>query len=265
MPSYPIYQVDAFTDRAFSGNPAAIIPLQAWFSDDLMLQIAAENNLSETAFFVPSERGYHLRWFTPTNEVPLCGHATLAAAHVLYDQLGYDQDTLIFETQSGDLIVSRTETGYSLDFPQSPPTPCAVPEDLSDAFGGVKLLEAHENRFCLVVAENADAVINAVPDHSALAKIAPYDFILTAKGDGSPYDFVSRCFAPAHGIPEDPVTGSAHCVAAPFWAERLGKTTLLARQASPRGGDLTCILQANDRIALQGQAVLILKGEIFLP
>lgn len=255
-----IYQVDAFANNAFEGNPAAIIPLSDWLPDDTLQAIAAENNLSETAYFVPTDTGFHLRWFTPSVEVPLCGHATLASAFVIFNELAYDKDSISFETLSGKLIVKRKDDGFVMDFPAAPPTPCAIPEGLEKAIGA-KLIEAHQNRFCLVLAENEDAVINAQPDFKALADIAPGDFILTAKSET--YDFVSRAFAPSHGIDEDPVTGSAHCVSAPFWGERLGKTTLNARQVSKRGGDMICTLKG-DRVESFGKAVLYMKGAIHL-
>ncbi|NVJ91126.1 MAG: PhzF family phenazine biosynthesis protein [Methylocystaceae bacterium] len=253
-----IYQADAFTDKVFEGNPAAVIPLENWLDDALLQTIAAENNLSETAFFVKNDTGFHLRWFTPKVEVPLCGHATLASAFVIFNELGYDKDAIHFETKSGELVVKRKDNGFSMDFPAAPPTPCAIPDGLEEAFG-VKLIEAHQNRFCLVVCDDEEAVKNATPNIKALTQIAPGDFILTAKS--KTYDFVSRCFAPSHGIDEDPVTGSAHCVSAPFWAERLGKTTLKARQVSQRGGDLLCTLHG-DRVELWGNARLYMKGEI---
>ncbi|WP_417793410.1 PhzF family phenazine biosynthesis protein [Terasakiella pusilla] len=253
-----IYQVDAFADNVFEGNPAAVVPLTDWLDDDTMLGIAAENNLSETAFFVPTDGGFHLRWFTPTVEVPLCGHATLATSFVIYRELGWDKDEITFETKSGPLVVKRRDDGFVMNFPTKPPTPCVIPDGLEEAFG-VKLLEAHQNRFCLVVCENEEDVINSKPDHQALARIEPADFILTARS--KKYDFVSRCFAPSHGIEEDPVTGSAHCVSAPFWAERLGKTSLNARQVSKRGGNIQCDVKG-DRVDLFGRAQLYLKGQI---
>lgn len=257
----PIYQVDAFASQTFEGNPAAVIPLQEWLDDRTLQAIAAENNLAETAFFTENETGFHLRWFTPTCEVPLCGHATLASAHVIFNELGHDEDKISFHTQSGELVVKRMGGGLSMDFPANPPKPCEIPEGLSEALGGVKLLEAHENGFMLVVCSDEDDVKTALVDYAKLAKIAPGDFILSAKS--RTYDFVSRCFAPAHGIDEDPVTGSAHCVSVPFWAARLGKNTLHARQVSARGGDLICTLE-NGRVELYGRAVQYLKGSIYL-
>ncbi|MDV7338979.1 PhzF family phenazine biosynthesis protein [Terasakiella sp. A23] len=255
-----IYQVDAFADKVFEGNPAAIIPLTEWLPDEKLQAIAAENNLAETAYFLPTTNGFHLRWFTPTVEVPLCGHATLASAFIIYSELGYDKDEIVFKTQSGPLVVRKKDDGFAMDFPANPPTPCDIPKGLDEAIGA-KLIEAHENRFCLVVCESEEEVRNAKPDFKALGNITPGDFILTAKSEK--YDFVSRCFAPTHGIDEDPVTGSAHCVAAPFWAERLGKTELLARQVSSRGGNVLCSVK-EDRVELFGRAILYLKGEITL-
>jgi len=255
-----IYQIDAFAEDVFEGNPAAVVPLKDWLADDQLQAIAAENNLAETAYFIPTKDGYHLRWFTPSVEVPLCGHATLATAFLLYNELGYDKDSITFETKSGPLIVKREGDGLVMDFPASPPTPCDIPDGLAEAFG-VTLIEAHENRFCMVVCDSEEDVKNAEPDIAALAAIAPGDFILTARS--TDYDFVSRCFAPTHGIDEDPVTGSAHCVAAPFWAERLGKTQLHARQVSKRGGNILCTI-SQDRVQLFGRAKLYLKGKIYL-
>ncbi len=257
----PIFQVDAFASKTFEGNPAAVVPLEEWLDDSVMQAIAAENNLAETAFFVPTEEGFHLRWFTPSTEVPLCGHATLASSHVIFNELGYDQDTIHFQTKSGVLSVKRKGDGLSMDFPASPPKPSTIPEGLEDALGGIKLLEAHESGFLLVVASDEKAVESTQVDHAALAKIAPGDFILTAKS--KTYDFVSRCFAPAMGIDEDPVTGAAHCVSVPFWADRLGKNVLHARQVSKRGGDLICTLDG-DRVELFGKAAQFLTGTIYV-
>ena len=170
-----IYQVDAFTDKVFEGNPAAVIPLENWLDDALLQTIAAENNLSETAFFVKNDTGFHLRWFTPKVEVPLCGHATLASAFVIFNELGYDKDAIHFETKSGELVVKRKDNGFSMDFPAAPPTPCAIPDGLEEAFG-VKLIEAHQNRFCLVVCDDEEAVKNATPNIKALAHIARWGF-----------------------------------------------------------------------------------------
>lgn len=253
-----IFQVDAFASKPFEGNPAAVVPLEYWLDDDILLKIATENNLSETAFFVKNEKGFDLRWFSPTTEVPLCGHATLASAYVVFNELGYDKNMVHFNTQSGELIVLKDENGFIMDFPTKAPKPCPIPNGLSEALG-VPITECHQNNFVVCVAKDEEAVKNAQPDHDALSAIAPGEFILTAKS--RTYDFVSRCFAPGHGLEEDPVTGAAHCVVAPFWADRLGKATLRARQVSRRGGDITCTIKGN-RVELFGKATLYLKGQI---
>ncbi len=214
-----IFQVDAFAHKTLEGNPAAVVPLDRWLEDELLLKIAAENNLSETAFFIPNDKGFELRWFSPTTEIPLCGHATLATAYVIFNELGYDKNLIHFDTQSGELIVLKKGEDIIMDFPTHAPKPCPIPEGLEEALG-VKILETHENHFVVCVTTDQDTVRKARPDHEALSRIAPGEFILTAPG--RKYDFVSRCFAPGHGIEEDPVTGAAHCVSAPFWADRLG-------------------------------------------
>lgn len=256
----PFFHVDAFTQKTLQGNPAAIIPLDKWLDDAILQKIAAENNLSETAFFVPTDTGFHLRWFTPTTEIPLCGHATLAASFVIFNELGYDKNLIHFETQSGELIVLKKGNDIIMDFPTNAPRPCPIPDGLIEAMG-VPIVETHQNHFILCVVKNEQDVINATPDHNALARITPGEFILTARG--TDYDFVSRCFAPGHGIAEDHVTGAAHCVSAPYWADKLGKATLRARQVSKRGGDVTCTLKGN-RVELLGQCSLFLKGTIYL-
>jgi len=257
----PIYQVDAFSDELFGGNPAAIVPLEKWLPDDLMQKIAAENNLAETAFFVPTQKGFHLRWFTPTFEIPLCGHATLASAFLLYNKLGYSADAVTFETMSGDLIVRRKDDGFIMDFPARKAHPVATPDGLDQIIDAKVngVLTCEQSIFSLVLTDSEEDVIKAKPDFNTLMKIAPGNFILTAPSEK--YDFVSRVFVPEHGIPEDPVTGSAHCVSAPYWAEKLGKTELSARQVSERGGDILCSLRG-DRVDLFGKAVLYLEGHI---
>ncbi len=256
----PIYQVDAFASKIFEGNPAAIVVLENWLKDASLLEIAAENNLSETAFLVKNSKGYDLRWFSPTTEVPLCGHATLAAAYVVFEELNHPSNLVHFETKSGELIVLNRGDGFIMDFPTNAPKPCPIPDGLEDALG-VKIREAHINHFMVLVTEDEEDVNKAQPDHAALKKIEPGEFILTAPSRR--YDFVSRCFAPAHGLEEDPVTGAAHCVSAPYWADKLGKATLRARQVSARGGDITCTIKGN-RVELFGQAKLYLKGTITL-
>jgi len=252
------YQVDAFASRAFEGNPAAVCPLQSWLDDGLMQSIAEENNLSETAFFVPSAQGYQLRWFTPAREVDLCGHATLATAHVIFDILGYTKQTITFATRSGELTVRKKGRQLQMDFPASPPAPCATPEVLAKALGHqpVEVLAAED----YIAVFDSEATIRAIqPDLSLLSQLDLRCVVITAPG--TEFDFVSRCFGPKYGIPEDPVTGSTHCELAPYWARRLGKTVLSARQVSKRGGTLTCELQA-DRVLLTGSAVTVMETEM---
>ncbi|NVK17334.1 MAG: PhzF family phenazine biosynthesis protein [Methylocystaceae bacterium] len=256
----PLFHVDAFAIRPLEGNPAAIVPLDHWLDDETLLNIARENNLSETAFFVPNETGFHLRWFSPTTEIPLCGHATLASAYVIFNELGYNKDLIHFETLSGELIVLKKDDDIIMDFPTKAPKPCTIPDGLEEALG-VKIKETYQNHFVLCVTHREADVKNAKPDHKALSRIKPGEFILTAKSQT--YDFVSRCFAPAHGLEEDPVTGAAHCVSAPYWADKLGKATLRARQVSKRGGDVTCVLKGN-RVELMGRCALFMKGTITL-
>jgi PhzF family phenazine biosynthesis protein len=260
----PLYQIDAFvTDRPFTGNPAAVCPLDAWLPDPVMRAIAAENNLSETAFFVPEEAGYRLRWFTPTTEVDLCGHATLAAAFVVFGRLQPSWDRVTFATQqAGALTVTRDGDMLALDFPARPPAPCAMSEPLVAALGRrpVALFGARDY---LAVYDRADDIRTLRPDFAALAALDRFAVIVTAPGAGDGVDFVSRFFAPAHGVDEDPVTGSAHCTLIPYWASRLGKARLEARQLSARGGALSCAL-AGDRVTIAGRAVLYLDGHITL-
>ena len=260
MTKLPLYWVDAFTDKVFSGNPAAVVPLVAWLPDALMQRIAFENGLAETAFFVPTIEGrYHLRWFTPVVEVPLCGHATLAAVFVLFAQLGFAGDRVEFDSRSGLLTVARRADGLlELDFPARPATPAIVPAVLLKGLGAKPLHFAHAE-YSLVVFDTAADILALLPDFAALATLERSCTIVTAPGIDC--DFVSRFFAPRDGIPEDPVTGSAHCTLAPYWAARLGKTKLHARQVSARGGELWCELRGN-RVGIAGHAVLYLRGEI---
>lgn len=261
--TYPLYQVDAFAEGVFSGNPAAVVPLDKWLPDATLAAIAAENNLSETAFFVPVENGYHLRWFTPTFEIDLCGHATLAASWVLFHELGFAGPRLRFESQSGDLYVERDGDLLALDFPSWPPKPVPVTETMCRAFGA-RPLEALAGRDLLCVFADEDMVRGMQPDLAVFHEMPYICNIASAKGrDGGAYDFVSRVFCPEVGIPEDPVTGSAHSLLTPFWAERLGKTRLDAFQASKRGGRLWCEL-LGDRVRIAGRAALYLRGTIYL-
>ena len=256
----PMYQVDAFTGQVFSGNPAAICPLDSWLPDEQMQAIAAENNLAETAFFVRNGSGYKLRWFTPAVEVDLCGHATLAAAQVILNDLTPGEPTVSFETKSGTLTVTRDGDLYSLDFPARPPQACEPYPGLVAALGGEpeKILAARDY---FVVYSTEDELRALKPDMQALMKIDRFAVIATAPGDH--FDFVSRFFAPAKGVPEDPVTGSSHCTLTPYWSKRLGKTKLHAWQASPRGGELWCE-DRGDRVTMSGKAVRFFEGTIFV-
>lgn len=257
----PIYQADAFTDQLFGGNPAAICPLSEWLPDEVMQQIAKENNLAETAFFVKTEKGFTLRWFTPEYEIDLCGHATLASAHILFTELAYNGDTINFETvKAGVLTVKKDGDKYTMDFPSRPPIPIEIPNGLTEALGKqpVAILRSRDY---FVVYETEDDILNITPDFFALSKMDTVGVIITAPGKKS--DFVSRFFAPGAGIPEDPVTGSAHCNLIPYWAKKLGKDKLHAYQLSARKGELWCELKG-DRVLMSGKAVTYLKGEIFI-
>ncbi len=256
-----IYQVDAFTKEVFKGNPAAICPLDEWISAELMQKIASENNLSETAFFVKSEDTYEIRWFTPTFEIDLCGHATLASAFVIFECLKLEEKLVKFHShKSGELSVEKIGDVLTLDFPSRPVEKCDAPEGLIEAIG-TQPKEIFKARDYFLVYENEQEVADIAPNFSRLLEIDAHGFIVTAKGDSS--DFVSRFFAPEVGVFEDPVTGSSHCNLIPFWAERLGKTKLFGKQISARGGELFCELKG-DRVKIGGNAVLYFKGEIYV-
>lgn len=256
-----IYQVDAFSEKVFSGNPAAIVPLDDWLDDEMMQQIAAENNLAETAFFVQdADRIYQIRWFTPQTEVDLCGHATLASAHVLYHHTEFDGDKVIFHSKSGELTVEKKGDFYWMNFPSNPPSPIPVPKILPEAIGTIPIYTG-VNTDLLVLLQDEESVHNLKPNFSLLERMEVRGIIVTAPG--SDCDFVSRFFAPAVGIPEDPVTGSAHTVLTPFWSKRLGKSTLKARQISKRGGDLTCV-EKGDRVEIGGNATTYMIGNIHI-
>jgi predicted PhzF superfamily epimerase YddE/YHI9 len=258
----PIYQIDAFTDKLFGGNPAAVCPLEAWLPDATMQAIAAENNLAETAFFVPDGVDYALRWFTPTVEVDLCGHATLASAHVVFQFLEPQSESVHFHTlEAGTLSVSRRGDMLVMDFPARPPAPCKPPPGLLVALGGAPGA-VWKARDLLVVHDSAAEIAALKPDLIALAEIDCWGAIVTAPGDDDA-DFVSRFFAPAQGVPEDPVTGSAHTTLVPYWTDRLAKTELTARQLSRRGGLLHCALRG-DRVDIAGKAVTYFAGQIEL-
>jgi len=253
------YQVDAFATRVFEGNPAAVCPLESWPEDSLLQAIAQENNLSETAFFVPGANGFELRWFTPVDEVDLCGHATLATAHVIFEVLGYGGTVIPFETRSGELLVRKKANLLQMDFPAQPPVSCGVPENLVRGLGGRRPAEVLAAADYMAVFDNETTVRAIEPDHTYLNKLDLRGVIITAPGDD--VDFVSRFFAPQLGVPEDPVTGSAHCELTPYWAGKLGRNVLAARQVSRRGGKLTCEL-AGDRVLISGSAVMFMEAEI---
>jgi len=258
--TYSIYQVDAFAEKVFTGNPAAVVPLEHWIDDALMQKIAMENNQSETAFFVKTDEGYHLRWFTPEFEIDLCGHATLASAYVIKNFLEPHLAEIHFTTQkAGVLKASASEGSYTLDFPARMPLPAATPDALLKAIGGGPVVEVLKSRDYVVVLPSEDAVLAVEPDYEAIRELDAVGVIVTAKGKSA--DVVSRCFYPGAGIPEDPVTGSAHCNVVPYWAEKLDTTTLHCRQLSARGGELHCELKG-DRVLMSGNCVLYLRGEI---
>jgi PhzF family phenazine biosynthesis protein len=254
----PLYQIDAFSDKVFGGNPAAVCPLEHWPDDELLQAIAAENNLSETAFLVKKGEDFELRWFTPTIEVDLCGHATLASAFVVFNHLDYQDRQVRFHTRSGALSVRQTGDLLAMDFPARKPSPVEPPELLVKALKS-RPREVHKSRDYLALFDDEDAILAIAPDFKLLMKLDCLGIIVTAKGKES--DFVSRFFAPAAGVPEDPVTGSAHCTLIPFWAERLGKKTLLAVQVSNRGGTLHCE-DRGERVSIAGKAVMYSAGFI---
>lgn len=257
-----IHQVDAFAERVFRGNPAAVVPLESWLPDATLQSIALENNLSETAFLVRDGDGYHIRWFTPVNEVPLCGHATLASAWVVFHALGHAGDVVRFRSKSGPLSVRRDGARLALDFPTLPATREPVAREVIAALGGepVEVL-SRPGKLVMAVFGDEAAVRTIEPDFAALAR---HDLKAIVTAPGTDVDFVSRFFAPSEGIAEDPVTGSAHCTLIPYWAARLGKNELRARQISARVGELWCKL-LGDRVEIAGHAVRFLEGTIELP
>jgi PhzF family phenazine biosynthesis protein len=264
----PIFIVDAFAEQLFGGNPAAVCPLEEWLPEALLQSIAAENNLSETAYFVPSNLAgadFQLRWFTPTEEVDLCGHATLASGHVLLNSLGLPGKRVVFATRSGMLTVERDGEGLSLDMPALPPQPLAeVPKDLSAGLGAKPQAWLCRGHNYVAVFAQGSEVAQLAPDMAALTRLAGKGVIVTAPGGDFGVDFVSRYFTPARGVAEDPVTGSAHCVLVPYWAERLKKTRLDALQVSARRGRLRTEL-LGERVRLGGRVVPYLRGEIAIP
>ena len=255
-----LYQIDAFTDQVFKGNPAAVCPLDSWLADSDLQAIAAENNLSETAFYIPLVSGFHLRWFTPKAEVDLCGHATLATAFVIFNLLDYADDAIKFQTRSGELTVTKNNDWLVMDFPSQPGKPCPPPRLLLDGLGKTPV-EVLASEDYMAVYENEEDIYALEPNFDTLSKLDLRGVMVTAKGKD--LDFVSRFFAPRHGINEDPVTGSAHCALTPFWADKLNKTKLSARQISKRSGHIECELRG-DRVFLSGKAVKFMEGTITL-
>ena len=254
----PIFQIDAFTNQLFGGNPAAVCPVEAWPDEATMQAIAAENNISETAFFMEAGDYYDLRWFTPVAEVDLCGHATLATEHLLFNEIEIGGQVVHYETRSGRLSVSRDGDSLVMNFPAQPPEPCEVPEGLVPALG-VEPVEILANADYFVVLDSEDQVRALTPDIALLRGLDRRGVIVTAAG--SEVYFVSRFFAPKSGIDEDPVTGSAHCELTPYWSKRLGKTMLSAQQVSARGGALFCEDQG-ERVLISGRAVTYMEGLI---
>jgi PhzF family phenazine biosynthesis protein len=255
-----LYHIDAFATKPFEGNPAAICPLEAWLPDELMQAIAAENNLSETAFFVPTETGYHVRWFTPLHEVNLCGHATLASAYVIFNFLGYQKDEIAFQSRSGILTVARKDDWLELDFPTKVPMECSTPEPILKAFS-ITPIECLRADDYIVVFESEEQVAKANPDIALLSQLDLRGVAITAKSND--YDFVTRFFAPKHGLAEDPVTGSIFTELIPYWSAKLNKTELTAKQISARGGEVGCVY-VGDRVKISGRAVKYMTGSIYI-
>ena len=255
-----MYQVDAFTDKVFGGNPAAVCPLDEWLDDKTLQNIAAENNLSETAFFVKKGKKYQIRWMTPTVEVDLCGHATLASSYVIFNELKQETDKITFESKSGDLIITKENGLISMNFPVRSPQKTEIDENHLNSVS-IKPKEVYFDNTFLFIYNNEKEIREVKPDIEIIKRLKSDGLIITAPGDT--VDFVSRFFAPHAGIPEDPVTGYAHTILTPFWAERLGKQKLHARQLSKRAGDVFCDF-LGDRVNLAGKAVLYSKGEIYL-
>ncbi len=256
-----IYQVDAFTNRLFGGNPAAVIPLDKWIDDKLMQDIAMENNLADTAFFVSDADGFNIRWFTPVLEINLCGHATLASAFVLYNIKGYTKPKILFNSKSGKLIVEKKGDTFLMDFPSwKPEKTDEYPAELQSSLAVNEIVAVYKYRDLLVELNSEEDVKKVQPDFTALKKMGQ-KVIITAPGKS--VDFVSRFFAPIAGIDEDPVTGSAHSQLIPFWSEKLDKKIMQAKQLSQRGGDIYCE-QAGDRVIMGGECKFYMKGEIEL-
>lgn len=254
-----LYQIDAFTEKVFEGNPAAVIPLQNWLNDELMQKIALENNLSETAFFIPVKAGFHIRWFTPLAEVELCGHATLASAHVLFNHLNYTEKEISFQSRSGILKVKKEGDLIILDFPASKISEIEVPENLQNAFNiqPKKCVKGRDD--LMLIFDREEDILNLKPDFQKIIQSKTRGVIVTSKSEK--YDFVSRFFAPSVGVNEDPVTGSAHTILIPYWSKQLDKNKMIAKQVSARGGVLYC-KNLGERVEIGGKAVTYLIGEI---
>lgn len=258
----PIYQVDAFAAKVFAGNPAAVMPLERWLNDEVLQAIALENNLSETAYLVREGDGYGLRWFTPSVEVDLCGHATLAAAHVLFEHLDFPAQEILFHTRSGELRVRRSSAGLTLDFPAAALQSTEVDLAVCEALGGIAseaVIPRDKPHAVVYVYEFEEDIAGLQPDFGALRAASEHCIIVTAPGDEC--DFVSRFFGPQVGIDEDPVTGSAHCSLVPYWTGRLHLEKLRARQISARGGELSCELR-DGRVFMTGAAVTFMQGRV---
>jgi len=256
----PLYQIDAFSNHIFSGNPAAVCPLKEWLEDSLLQAIAQENNLSETAFFVPEGNGYHIRWFTPVAEVDLCGHATLATAFVIFNYFDTSSSHVSFHSKSGSLTVVKKDELLSMDFPSQPPVLCEAPKELLDGVGKEPLEVLCSEDYVAVFSSEND-IIELNPDMAILKKLDLRGVIVTARGKN--VDFVSRFFAPKFGVNEDPVTGSAHCALTPYWANKMNKKNLHAYQVSQRGGELFCKDNGN-RVIISGRAIQYMEGSITL-
>ena len=256
----PYFRVSAFSSSPFGGNPAGVCPLESWLPDELLQKVATENNLSETAFFTKENNQFHLRWFTPAVEVDLCGHATLASAFVLLNELGWKEKTLRFSSRGGILSATQHDDVVELDFPARPAVPCPMPNELWQGLGA-KPAEVLKARDYLAVFKTAEEVASLKPDMRLLNALDCLGIIVTAPGGGA--DFLSRFFAPRAGVPEDAVTGSAHCTLIPYWAQRLGKSELFAKQISRRGGELFC-RNGGERVVIGGRAVVYCRGELQL-
>lgn len=263
MAEYPLYQVDAFTNKTFGGNPAAVVPLDTWLPDDVMQNIAMENNLSETVFFVPNNNGFHIRWFTPTAEVNLCGHATLAASWVIYNELGYDQDKITFDSMSGSLIVEKSDNRFTLNFPTWDSVPTKDYADIIKQAFGRAAKEIHKGKKIVALFDDEQFVRDVQPDISSINTLECEGVVISALSKQDDVDFVTRYFGPQVGIDEDPVTGSAHCILTPIWAKKMNQTEFKARQVSARGGDLDLKIEG-DRLFISGEATLYMKATIFL-